>query len=50
MNTATEMEYLEWFYQNCDFGPAHEDVVMSLQRWFEDETGKRVPRAYRYEE
>lgn len=45
--TATEMEWLEWFCQACDFGPAHEDVVMLMQEQFEEETGKRVPEMWR---
>ena len=27
---AIELKFLRWFYQNCDFGPAHEDVIMIM--------------------
>lgn len=46
---ATELEWLQWFYQNADFGPAHEDVIMILQEEFEEETGKQIPKGYKYE-
>jgi hypothetical protein len=44
---ASEKEWLEWFYSECDFGPAHEDVILELQQRFEKTTGERVPRGYR---
>ena len=25
-----ELRFLRWFYQNCDFGPAHDDVIMYM--------------------
>jgi len=25
-----ELRYLRWFYSTCDFGPAHEDVVLIM--------------------
>ena len=43
---ATELEFLEWFFNNCDFGPADSDVRCSLMEEFE-QSGKRVPRSYR---
>ena len=43
---ATELEYLKWFYNNCDFGPAHEDVIDIMNEDFEKETGKSVPADY----
>jgi hypothetical protein len=46
---ATELEYLKWFYSNADFGPAHGDVVLSLNEWFKRETGKDLPEGYEYE-
>ena len=36
-------EWLEWFWVNADFGPAHEDVVCELMRQFEKETGEILP-------
>lgn len=44
---ASELEWLEWFYLNCDFGPAHEDVVSILKDEFEKETGKKIPKGWR---
>jgi hypothetical protein len=47
---ATELEYLQWFFYNCDFGPADGDVRLALQEEFEYRTGKLVPEFYNYEE
>lgn len=46
---ANELEYLRWFYDNADFGPAHGDVMLMLQKSFESETGLEVPSNYKYE-
>lgn len=46
---ATELEYLKWFRINCDFGPAHGDVIYELDRLFEEETGKLVPKNWKEE-
>ena len=43
---ATELEFLEWFYTECDFGPAHDDVIQIMQDSFEEDTGKEVPDSY----
>lgn len=40
---ATEVEFLRWFYSNCDFGPAHSDVMDHYQHQFMEETGKNLP-------
>lgn len=45
---ATELEFLKWYYQQADFGPAHEDVLIGLKELFEERTGKLVPKGYRY--
>ena len=50
LEKATELEYLEWFYQNVDFGPAHGDVILCLQEEFKKETGKELPDGYYYQE
>jgi hypothetical protein len=50
MEQATELEWLQWFYVNCDFGPAHGDVMLSLREYFTESTGKSVPDGYREEE
>ena len=47
---ATELEWLEYFYQHADFGPAHEDVVDLIQNAFIDETGKKLHSSYVWEE
>lgn len=49
MEKATELEWLKWFYTNCDFGPAHGDVMLGLQEYFTQETGKAIPDGYEYE-
>lgn len=43
---ATEMEWLEWFYCEADFGPADWDVRQNLKEAFMEETGKRLPLDY----
>lgn len=47
MKEASELEFLRWFYAECDFGPAHEDVVSTLMESFEKSKKKRVPKPYR---
>lgn len=47
---ASELEYLKWYRQNIDFGPAHGDVILCLDEQFEEESGKRVPKNWRDEE
>lgn len=43
---ATEIEWLRWFAQNADFGPAHGDVFEILQRAFMRSTGKLLPEGW----
>jgi hypothetical protein len=40
---ATELEYLKWFRCNCDFGPAHSDVIAWLNNKFTEDTGLYLP-------
>jgi len=47
---ATELEYLKWFRSECDFGPAHGDVIYYMDKDFEKETGKLVPKGWRERE
>lgn len=47
MPEATELEYLKWFWSNCDFGPADSDVHAGMIEQFEREKGVRVPANYR---
>lgn len=46
MEHLTEFEYLEMFYQEADFGPAHEDVVDIINENIENETGRKIPKTY----
>lgn len=48
-DTATELEFLSWFYQNCDFGPAHGDVMQILKQSFVKTTGRLLPEGYEME-
>jgi hypothetical protein len=43
---ATEYDFLLWFYQNADFGPADSDVRIYMMEEFEEETGKILPDGY----
>lgn len=45
---ATELEYLTWFRLNTDFGPADSDVKHIMHQQFEKETGKLVPKDWRW--
>lgn len=47
---ATELEYLRYFFNKSDFGPADSDVRKELADTFEVATGKLVPDDYREEE
>ena len=47
---ATELEYLTWFRQSADFGPADKDVKYSMDQDFEQETGTLVPAGWRHED
>jgi hypothetical protein len=46
MERATESEWLKWFYCNCDFGPASDDVMCALKDQFMEYTGKALPEGY----
>ena len=43
---ATELEYLTWFRQQADFGPAHGDVVTIMNQQFMRKTGKNLPEGW----
>lgn len=47
---ADELEYLQWFYANADFGPADGDVRFYLNEEFKSATGKDLPEGYEDEE
>ena len=46
MKQATELEFLKWFYLECDFGPAHSDVMAYMKQQFQKEIGKELPDGY----
>lgn len=41
--TQDEIDYLLWFFQNADFGPADTDVRYGLERYYEETKSLRVP-------
>ena len=43
---ATALEYLTWFRQEADFGPADSDVKELLNQQFMDDTGKNLPEGW----
>lgn len=43
---ATELEYLRFFYEEADFGPADEDVRSIIDERFAAKTGKALPEGY----
>lgn len=47
---ASELEWLKYFYNEADFGPAHEDVVSIIAEDFKKETGKLLPEGYDWSE
>lgn len=47
---ATELEFLKWFYQNADFGPADGDVHYILKENFISGTKKDLPEGYALDE
>jgi len=42
-----EYLWLKWLAKNVDFGPAHYDVMLGLQKRYEEETGNTVPEKWR---
>ena len=43
----TELKFLRWFYQNADFGPAHEDVLMiMMQDYHAEDSENTIPPEY----
>lgn len=48
---ATKEEWLEWFWRNADFGPAHEEVMHDYEALYEMSTGRTIPKEWsvRYE-
>ena len=48
-SSSDVFEYLHWFFVNADFGPAHEDIMNFYQEQYVKDTGKQVPKGYKYE-
>lgn len=48
MKETAELQFLKWFYQNTDFGPASCDVMFGLKQAYEREVGK-LPKGYEQE-
>ena len=46
MKRATELEYLRYFYNIADFGPADEDIRYMIKQRFKEDTGKELPIGY----
>ena len=45
---ATELEFLEWFYIESDFGPADSDIRDSMKLKFIRRSNKCLPKCYDY--
>lgn len=43
---ATELEWLKYFHDHADFGPADGDVRDIIKSEFMKKTGKELPEAY----
>jgi len=50
MMNKEEFEFLQWFYHNVDFGPAHEDIMRNLHEYYVEDTGFEVPENYKLED
>jgi hypothetical protein len=44
------LQYLEWFRNNADFGPADGDVIYGMHEDYTKQTGNPVPEEYAEEE
>ena len=49
-SVATELEWLKWFAQNADFGPAEGDIRNAMRKEFRKLTGKEIPKGWRGED
>jgi hypothetical protein len=47
---ATELEWLRFFYDAADFGPADDDVRRLIEEDFVNTTEKSLPLSYRDED
>ena len=46
LDPSAEIKYLRWFVSNCDFGPAHSDVVEIMEQEYTEKTGEDVPHGW----
>ena len=46
---ATELEFLKYFYQAADFGPADQDVRNIIKEAFMEDSGDNLPEGYELE-
>lgn len=44
-----EYDWLVWFASNADFGPANGDVQYIMRENYEERTGRKVPKEWKYE-
>lgn len=44
--TKAQQDFLLWFFENADFGPADCDVRHFLFKAYEQETGRKVPKKF----
>lgn len=45
---ASDLEYLTWFWNNIDLGPAYRHAILDLEEMFEKGAGKKVPNDFSY--
>lgn len=45
-DSFAELDYLRFFFNNTDFGPAHEDVVDHINESYTNLVGRPVPEGY----
>lgn len=50
LKKATELEFLQYFYANADFGPADEDVKNIIKEDFIQHKRKQLPEGYEVNE
>ena len=44
--SVEELNYLRYFHADCDFGTAHEDIIVTINCGYESETGNEAPEGY----
>jgi hypothetical protein len=46
LTQASDLEFLQWFYENTEFGPADCDIKAIMKQEFIDQTGMELPDSY----